>query len=231
MFNSLGLYDVYSAAWLLLILTFMVLRWWPLLASNGVPEDVNVAVFEDIDFNTSMGPLTLELSNFRLVNINPVMQQDAEQKFRNFGTNSSFKLPKQLVTLFTAKGFDGIAAQVDATVPEAGRSAVLDTCLKVLQTMLASLYTELLAENGVDLSQGISAQDGVFYDDAINAIGAVANYGSPFYIQLKSFEQIQSGGLQIAWAPGKALVYICFTLLIAGGPACSVFQQAVCGAA
>ena len=163
MFNSLGLYDVYSAAWLLLILTFMVLRWWPLLASNGVPEDVNVAVFEDIDFNTSMGPLTLELSNFRLVNINPVMQQDAEQKFRNFGTNSSFKLPKQLVTLFTAKGFDGIAAQVDATVPEAGRSAVLDACLKVLQTMLASLYTELLAENGVDLSQGISAQDGAFF--------------------------------------------------------------------
>ena len=134
----------------------------------------------------------------------------------------------RLVTLFTAKGFDGIAAQVDATVPEAGRSAVLDACLKVLQTMLASLYTELLAENGADLSQGISAQDGVFYDDAINAIGAVANYGSPFYIQLKSFEQIQSGGLQIACAPGKALVYIGFTLLIAGGPACSVFQQAVC---
>ena len=134
----------------------------------------------------------------------------------------------RLVTLFTAKGFDGIAARVDATVPEAERSAVLDVCLKVLQTMLASLYTELLAENGVDLSQGISAQDGVFYDDAINAIGAVANYGSPFYIQLKSFEQIQSGGLQIACAPGKALVYIGFTLLIAGGPACSVFQQAVC---
>lgn len=234
MFNSLGLYDVYSAAWLLLILTLLVLRWWPLLASNGALEDVNGAVFEDIDFNTSMGPLTLELTNFRLFNINPVMQQDAEQKFRNFGPNFSFKLRNQLgeaieyenymlpvdmegrqyflsgvrrspadafqylylpvgpdggierfmqfntrlhelervkavarssagqsvavtsngdaafadeltefmtrlVTLFTAKGFDGIAEQVDATVPEAERSAVLDVCLKVLQTMLASL--------------------------------------------------------------------------------------------
>lgn len=68
----------------------------------------------------------------------------------------------RLVTLFIAKGFDGIAAQVDARVTEAERSAVLDDCLKVLQTMLASLYTELLAENGVDLSPGISAQDGAF---------------------------------------------------------------------
>ena len=74
-----------------------------LLASNGVPEDVNVAVFEDMDFNTSMGPLTLELSNFRLVNINPVMQQHAEQKFRNFGTNFSFKLPKQLARPLSTK--------------------------------------------------------------------------------------------------------------------------------
>lgn len=289
----------------------LALRLWPLLASNGAPEDVNGAVFEDIDFNTSMGPLTLELTNFRLFNINPVMQQDAEQKFRNFGPNFSFKLRNQLgeaieyenyllpvdmegrqyflsgvrrspadafqylyipvgpdggierfmqfntrlhelerveavarssagqsvavtgngdaafaaeltesmtrlVTLFTAKGFDGIAEQVDATVPEAERAAVLDAYLKVLQTMLASLYTELLAENGVDLSQGISGQDGVFFDDAINAIGAVGNYSSPFYIQLKSFEHIQSSGLQIARAPGKTLVYIGFTLLIAG---------------
>lgn len=63
------------------------------------------------------------------------------------------------------------------------------------------------------MSQGISAQDGTFFDDAIAAVG---NYGSPFYIQLKSFEQIQSSGLQIARAPGKTLVYLGFTLLIAG---------------
>jgi len=58
-----------------------------------------------------------------------------------------------------------------------------------------------------------------FYD----AVAGVADYGSPFYIQLKSFEQIQSGGLQIARVIGKILVYIGFTLLIAGGSACSVF--------
>jgi cytochrome c biogenesis protein len=287
------------------------LRLWPLLGSDAVPEDVNGAVFEDIDFETSIGPLTLELINFRLFNINPVMQEGTGKKFRNFGPNFSFKLRNELgeaieyenymlpvdmegrqyflsgvrrtpaepfqylyipvdpdggierfmqfntrlhdlerimatargtaeqsvsptqignetfvdeltesmarlVTLFTAKGFDGVVEQVDASAPEAERASVLDAYLKVLQTMLASLYTELLADNGVDLSQGISERDGNFFDDAINAIGAVGNYGAPFYIQLKSFEHIQSTGLQIARAPGKTLVYLGFTLLIAG---------------
>ena len=289
----------------------LAMRLWPLLGSDGTPEDVNGAVFEDLDFDTSLGPLTLELSNFRLFNINPVMEAEAEKKFRNFGPNFSFKLRNELgeaveyenymlpvdmegqqyflsgvrrtpaapfqylyipvdpeggierfmqfntrlhdleriraiargtaeqsvavtnindetfvddltesmarlITLFTAKGYDGVIEQVDKTVPEAERDNVLEAYLKVLQTMLASLYTELLAENGVDLSQGISEQDGRFFDDAINAVAAVGNYGAPFYIQLKSFEHIQSTGLQIARAPGKALVYFGFTLLIAG---------------
>ena len=287
-FNSLGLYDVYSAAWFLLIhdpqaaapveATIAVnypliykgytiyqasfsdggskldLRLWPLLGSDGAPEDVKGAVFEDIDFEASTGPLTLELINFRLFNINQVMQEGTGKKFRNFGPNFSFKLRNELgeaivyenymlpvdmeghqyflsgvrrtpaepfqylyipadpdggierfmqfntrlhdleritaiargtagqsvsptqignetfvdeltesmarlVTLFTAKGFDGVVEQVDTSVPEAERASVLDAYLKVLQTMLASLYTELLADNGVDLSQGISERD------------------------------------------------------------------------
>ena len=289
----------------------LAMRLWPLLGSDGTPEDVDGAVFEDLDFDTSLGPLKLELSNFRLFNINPVKTEGDDKKFRNFGPNFSFKLRNELgeaieyenymlpvemdgqryflsgvrrtptapfqylyipvdaedgierfmqfnsrlhdlervsaiargtaeqsiaatnigdetfvdeltesmarlITLFTAQGFDGVVEQVNKTVPEDERANVLDAYLKVLQTMLASLYTELLAENGVDLSSGISEQDGRFFDDTINAIGAIGNYGAPFYIQLKSFEHIQSTGLQIARAPGKTLVYLGFTLLIAG---------------
>ena len=64
---------------------------------------------------------------------------------------------------------DGVVEQVDA-------------CLKVLQARLASLYAELLVENGVDLSQGISGQGGRFFDDAINAMGAIGNYGATFFL-------------------------------------------------
>ena len=289
----------------------LALRLWPLLGGDGVPEDVSGAVFEELDLETSPGKLTLELSNFRLFNINPVMGDEAGKEVRNFGPNFSFKLRNELgeaieyenymlpvdmqgrqyflsgmrrtpsepfqylyipsapdgsierfmqfnarlhdlehieaiarstaeqslavtqarepgfadeltrsmtrlITLFTAQGLDGVVEQVNATVPEAERDSVLEAYLKVLQTMLASLYGELLLENGVDLSQGISEQDGWFFDDAINAVGAIGNYGAPFFIQLQGFEHIQSTGLQIAKAPGKTLVYIGFALLIAG---------------
>jgi len=289
----------------------LALRLWPLLGGDGEPEDINGSVFEDLDFDTSLGKLTLELTNFRLFNINPVVGDGSGDEMRNFGPNFSFKLRNtlgeaieyenymlpvdmqgrqyflsgvrrtpadpfqylyipsapeggierfmqfntrlhdlervkaiarstaeqsqavtqsrdpefvdeltlsmtRLITLFTAQGFDGVVEQVNATVPEAERDNVLEAYLKILQTMLASLYAELLVENGVDLSQGISEQDGWFFDDAVNAVGAIGSYESPFFIQLKSFEHIQSTGLQIAKAPGKTLVYLGFALLIAG---------------
>ncbi|MDH5514232.1 MAG: cytochrome c biogenesis protein ResB, partial [Gammaproteobacteria bacterium] len=114
------------------------------------------------------------------------------------------------------RGIDGIVQQVDASVPEAERANVLDAYMKVLQTLLAGVYAELLTESGVDLSQGITEEDGLFFDDAINAVTALSKYGAPVYVQLDTFRHIQSTGLQIARAPGKTMVYVGFALLIAG---------------
>jgi cytochrome c biogenesis protein len=289
----------------------LALRVWPLSSDKALPGDINSAVFEDLDIDTSQGVLRLELTNFRLFNINPVQDEGEEKAFRNFGPNFSFKLRnaqgeaveyenymlpvdidgrryylsgvrktpnepfqylyipvdpdggierfmqfnamlrdplrirqvagttakqsmsvaqvdepgfmeqvtdsmQELLMLFAASGFDGVMQQVEATVPEAERENVLDAYLKVLQTMLASIYAELLKENDVDVSQGITEQGSYFFDDAINAIGAIGDYAAPVYIQLKSFEHIQSTGLQITRAPGKTLVYFGFALLIAG---------------
>jgi len=289
----------------------LALRVWPLLTEKSLPGDINSAVFEELDIDTSQGVLRLELTNFRLFNINPVQEEIDEKAFRNYGPNFSFKLRnaqgeaveyenymlpveidgrqyylsgvrmtpnepfqylyipvgpdggierfmqfnamlrdplrirhvadttakqsmsaaqidepgfagqvtdsmQELLVLFAATGFDGVVQQVESTVPEAERENVLDAYLKVLQTMLANIYAELLQENSVDLSQDITGQDSHFFDDAINAIGAIGNYGAPVYIELKTFEHIQSTGLQITRAPGKTLVYFGFALLIAG---------------
>jgi cytochrome c biogenesis protein len=75
-----------------------------------------------------------------------------------------------------------------------------------MQTLLVDLYAELLADYGVDLTQGISAQDGAFFDDVVNAMGSLSSYGIPACIQLGSLQHIQSTGLQIARTPGKKLV-------------------------
>jgi len=89
--------------------------------------------------------------------------------------------------------------------------------VKALQTRLARLYAELLVENGVDLSQGSSAEDGLFFDDAINARVAIDNHGATFFIQLKTFEHIQSTGRKL---PG-CLVAHWFAMCFYGWRYCS----------
>ena len=123
---------------------------------------------------------------------------------------------QRLVALFAQGGFDAVAEQVEKTVPEARRSMVLDAYIKVLRNILMALYFDLLITEGVDVNAGVSESDSQFYDDSINALAVLSKYGSPFFLELKSFEHVQASGLQIARAPGQTVVYIGFALLIAG---------------
>lgn len=289
----------------------LALRLWPLTGNDRNPSDLQSVVFDEIDIETVDGVLAMDISNFRLFNINPVQDGDSDKAFRNFGPNFQFKLrnvagdateyenymlPVELdgrsyylsgmrsevgepfqylyipvdsnggierfmqfnadlsdsgkvraaaeettrqgmvsakmddlqfteevtlsmVTLFrifVASGFDAVADHVASTVPADKRESVIEAYMKVLQSILAIIYRELLIEAGVDLKQGVSQQDSQFFDDAVNAVGALGAYRSPFYAQLTSFEHIQATGLQIARAPGKNMVYFGFALLIAG---------------
>jgi cytochrome c biogenesis protein len=123
---------------------------------------------------------------------------------------------QRLVELFARGGFEAVDAQVKQSVPEAQRAQVLDAYLKVLRNILNTLYADVLNAEGVDTAAGISVRDGQFYDDAINALAVLPQYGSPFFLELKSFEHVQASGLQIARAPGKNVVYLGFALLTAG---------------
>lgn len=273
-------------------------------------QDFKSAVFDKLSVETAQGPMSLELDDFRLFNINPA-PEGSGQRFRNFGPNFTFKVrnatgeareyenymlpvefegrsyflsgvrssvaepffylhlpadPKgslerfmrfnallndalrveqvaqqttrqtfgearldkpallkevattmqRLVALFVRGGFDAVAEQVEQTVPEAKRREVLDAYIKVLRNILTALYFEVLTSEGVDLDAGVSETDSHFYDDSINALAVLSRYGSPFFLELKSFEHVQASGLQIARAPGKMVVYSGFALLIAG---------------
>lgn len=122
----------------------------------------------------------------------------------------------RLVRMFARGGFDGIVEQVEATVPEDRRMQVIDAYMKVLRNILSALYAEVLRAEGVDISEGISERDSRFYEDTLNAVTALPLYGSPFFLQLESFEQVQASGLQITRSPGKSVVYLGFTLLMIG---------------
>jgi cytochrome c biogenesis protein len=122
----------------------------------------------------------------------------------------------RLVALFGQGGFEALIADVEASVPEEQRTQALNAYVKVLQNILGALYVELLQEEGVDLSVGITEADAHFFDDAVNAMAALPTYAAPFFLELASFEQVEATGLQITKAPGKNVVYLGFILLMFG---------------
>ena len=123
---------------------------------------------------------------------------------------------QRLADLFNQGGFDQVLVDIDDKVPEDKRESVRESYFKVLQTILGTVYLEVLQQEGVDISNNITPAQEQFYDDLVNTMGILANYNAPFYLQIKSFEHKQASGFQITKAPGKNLVYLGCLLLCIG---------------
>jgi len=123
---------------------------------------------------------------------------------------------QRLVDTFNSGGYDLVLNDIDKRVPEAQRQGVKESYFKVLQTILGTVYLEVLQKEGVDISKDISPAQEQYYDDLVSTMGILANYNAPFYLQIKSFEHKQASGFQITKSPGKNLVYLGCILLCIG---------------
>jgi cytochrome c biogenesis protein len=121
-----------------------------------------------------------------------------------------------LVKTFVDDGIDAIVEQTEKTVPEEKRSEALSSYIKIIQGVIGSLYVELLREEGVDMTAGISQADAAYFDDAVNALSLLGPYGAPMYIKLQEFQHIEASGLQITKAPGQNIVYLGCVMLMLG---------------
>ncbi|MGB1257709.1 MAG: cytochrome c biogenesis protein ResB, partial [Thiolinea sp.] len=119
----------------------------------------------------------------------------------------------RLTQLFVTTGFDGISEDIAARFPEDQQQKVSEAFLKVLQAGLRSAYTETLKANG---QSELTESDWAFFDDSLSAIANLPFYGSPWYIQMTGFKQIEASGLQITRSPGKNVVYFGSVMLIIG---------------
>ena len=123
---------------------------------------------------------------------------------------------QRLAELFNQGGFDLVLNDINDKVPEDKRKDVSDSYFKVLQTILGTVYLEVLKAEGVDISNNITPAQEQYYDDLVNTMGVIANYNAPFFLQIKSFEHKEASGFQITKAPGKDLVYLGCILLCIG---------------
>jgi cytochrome c biogenesis protein len=72
--------------------TGLTLDAWPLWSADIEPRSIKGKVLESVKVETPDGPMALEFTNFRLFNINPVIDKDGEEQQKNFGPNFTFRL-------------------------------------------------------------------------------------------------------------------------------------------
>ncbi|OQX06670.1 MAG: cytochrome C biogenesis protein ResB [Thiothrix lacustris] len=120
----------------------------------------------------------------------------------------------RLTEQFASKGSEGIMQEIAGRFPEDKRASASEAFMKVLNASLRSVYAETLKQEGV--SGELKEADWLFFDDSILAIDKIAAYGSPWFVQLSTFKQIEASGLQITRSPGKDVVYFGSAMLVIG---------------
>lgn len=119
----------------------------------------------------------------------------------------------RLLTQFKAGGFDAVSEYIRQSLPQEQRAQAAQLYVELLHEALRELYSGVAAGEGGSVDD---ADHKRFFDDAVNVLGVLSAYGAPYVLQLTDFQQVQASSLQITRAPGKAIVYLGFGLLLVG---------------
>ncbi|WP_133651039.1 cytochrome c biogenesis protein ResB [Paraburkholderia flava] len=112
-------------------------------------------------------------------------------------------------------GFGAVAAFIDHSVPKAEQEKAAGLLLRMLEGATWDLWQLDRAQIG-EAPAAVNADTNRFLQSSINAISDSFLYGSPVYLQLDSFKQVQASVFQLTRAPGKKVVYLGSLLLVLG---------------
>ncbi|MGN6806593.1 MAG: cytochrome c biogenesis protein ResB [Trinickia sp.] len=112
-------------------------------------------------------------------------------------------------------GFQAIATFIDQSVPKGEQEKAASLLLRMLEGSMWELW-QLAREGAGEPDASPDAATSRFVQSSINALSDSFLYGSPVYLQLDSFKQVQASVFQLTRAPGKKVVYLGSLLLVAG---------------
>ncbi|MEZ2310200.1 cytochrome c biogenesis protein ResB [Paraburkholderia sp. RCC_158] len=127
------------------------------------------------------------------------------------GADTSVKMPNGQ----PVGGFQAIAGFIDHSVPKGEQEKAAGLLLRMLEGSMWDLWQlsrQQLGEPQADANADASR----FVQSSINALSDSFLYGSPVYLQLDSFKQVQASVFQLTRAPGKKVVYLGSLLLVLG---------------
>ncbi|AOJ23624.1 cytochrome c biogenesis protein ResB [Burkholderia seminalis] len=112
-------------------------------------------------------------------------------------------------------GFQAVATFIDRSVPKAEQEKAASLLLRMLEGSMWEVW-QIARERAGEPAAQQGTETIRFVQNAINALSDSFLYGSPVYLQLDSFKQVQASVFQLTRAPGKNLVYLGSLLLVAG---------------
>jgi cytochrome c biogenesis protein len=112
-------------------------------------------------------------------------------------------------------GFQAIAGFIDRSVPKGEQEKAAGLLLRMLEGATWDLWQISREHNGQPEAK-VDEKNTAFVQSSINALSDSFLYGSPVFLQLDSFKQIQASVFQLTRAPGKKLVYLGSLLLVLG---------------
>lgn len=122
---------------------------------------------------------------------------------------------QHILSLFAKGGYSSLGQYIESSVPKAEQQKATDTFLRILE--LTTFQVLAIADNQAGLpAPATDDNTGFFIRDSLNAYSDLFFYGAPIYLQLESFDQVQSSGLQLTRSPGKNLVYFGSLILVLG---------------
>ena len=197
------------------------------------PDDA----FRYLRIPADQGGTVKEWMNLRAMLENPAMRATAAHRFAQRSVPSSNAELQQhleesalrVLTLFAGGdssigmvqggqnigGFQAIAAFIDRSVPKGEQEKAASLLLRMLEGSTWDLW-QLAREQAGEPDVAPSADTSLFIQSSINAISDSFLYGSPVYLQLDSFRQVQASVFQLTRAPGKKVVYLGSLLLVLG---------------
>ncbi|MGF6808916.1 cytochrome c biogenesis protein [Paraburkholderia sp. Clong3] len=127
------------------------------------------------------------------------------------GADSSMKMPSGE----TLGGFQAVAGFIDRSVPKGEQEKAAGLLLRMLEGVTWDLW-QLSRQRLGEPAAPADADTSRFIQSSLNAISDSFLYGSPVYLQLDSFKQVQASVFQLTRAPGKKVVYLGSLLLVLG---------------
>ncbi|WP_250452438.1 cytochrome c biogenesis protein ResB [Caballeronia sp. ATUFL_M2_KS44] len=115
----------------------------------------------------------------------------------------------------TIGGFQGIAGFIDHSVPKGEQEKAAGLLMRMLEGAMWDVWQISREQNGLPAAK-IDEKNTAFVQASINALSDSFLYGSPVFLQLDTFKQVQASVFQLTRAPGKKVVYLGSLLLVVG---------------